>query len=120
LLFDASVPAGFDTYRAYRHVWHARPDSPPVATAKRNPDGTTTVHAIWNGATDVARWIVIGDDGGGHGHGHGRSPWALGAAAWAGLDTTLTMTGAVQQLAVVAEDEDGRVIDRSPLVTVGP
>ncbi len=116
LLFDASVPAGFDTYRAYRHVWHARPDSPPVATAQRNPDGTTTVHAIWNGATDVARWIVVGDDGGGHGHA-GR---ALGAAAWAGLDTTITLKGSAQQLAVVAEDDDGRVIDRSPLVTVGP
>ena len=30
------------------------------ATAARNADGTTTVHAVWNGATEVARWIVVG------------------------------------------------------------
>jgi len=59
LLFDASVPPGYDTYRAYRHVWHARPDRSPTATAQRNGDGTTTVHAVWNGATDVARWVVV-------------------------------------------------------------
>jgi hypothetical protein len=112
LLFDASVPVGFDTYRAYRHVWHARPDSAPVATAQRNADGTTTVHAIWNGATDVARWIVVG---GPHPHALRR----LGTAAWNGLDTTITLKGAAGQVAVVAEDDAGREIDRSAPVAVG-
>ena len=101
LLFDASVPVGFDTYRAYRHVWHARPDSAPVATAQRNADGTTTVHAIWNGATDVARWIVVG---GPHRHALRR----LGTAAWNGLDTAITLTGAADHVAVIAEDDAGR------------
>ncbi|HET6149171.1 MAG TPA: arylsulfotransferase family protein [Polyangia bacterium] len=112
LLFDANVPAGYDTYRAYRHVWHARPDSPPAATAQRNADGTTTVHALWNGATDVARWIVVG---GAHPH----RPRRLGAAAWTGLDTSITIQGDVDgPVAVVAEDAFGRVIERSRAVVV--
>ena len=111
LLFDASVPAGFDTYRAYRHVWHARPTGAPVATAQRNADGTTTVHAIWNGATEVARWIVVGGP-------HPRALRRLGTAAWNGLDTTITLKAAADQLAVVAEDDAGREIDRSGVVAV--
>src|SRR5262249_50866095 len=113
LLFDASVPAGYDTYRAYRHVWHARPQTPPTATARRNADGTTTVHAIWNGATDVARWVVIGAH---HPHVIHRR---LGVAAWDGLDTSITLdAGGAAQVVVIAEDASGREIDRSAAVDV--
>ena len=62
LLFDATVPTtgGWDDYRAYRFVWHGTPDTSPTATVQKNADGSVTVHAIWNGATEVSRWIVIG------------------------------------------------------------
>jgi Arylsulfotransferase (ASST) len=113
LLFDASVPAGFDTYRAYRHVWHARPDSPPTATAQRNSDGTTTVHAVWNGATDVARWIVVGGA-----HPHALRP--LESADWNGLDTSITLTTAADHVAVIAQDAAGRVLERSAAVAIEP
>jgi len=59
LIFDAAVPAGNDTYRAYRFVWHGDPSTKPTATAQREADGSTMVHAIWNGATDVFRWDVL-------------------------------------------------------------
>ena len=111
LLFDASVPAGWDTYRAYRDVWHARPLEAPVATAQRNADGGTTVHAIWNGATEVARWVVIG----------GARPndlWPLGSADWSGLDTAISLTTGARQIAVVAVDGAGRQLGRSRPVTV--
>jgi len=111
LLFDASVPAGWDTYRAYRNVWHATPDSRPTATAQRNADGSVTVHAIWNGATEVIRWIVIGGA-------RPASLWPLGSAAWNGLDTTVTLTTGAEQVAVVAEDAGGRLIGRSFPVAV--
>jgi hypothetical protein len=110
LLFDASVPAGYDTYRAYRHRWHARPAQAPTATATRNPDGTTTVHAVWNGATDVARWIVIG--------GRHRFLWPVGVADWNGLDTSIPLGLEVNEVAVVAQDRAGRLIARSAPVTV--
>jgi hypothetical protein len=113
ILFDASVPAGFDTYRAYRHVWHARPDTPPVATAQRNADGTTTVHAIWNGATDVARWAVLG---GAHPH----ALYPVGTFDWNGLDTAITLATRAHHLVVVALDAAGRPIDESPPIAVDP
>ena len=112
LLFDASVPTGFDTYRAFRHVWHAQPDAPPIATAQRASDGSITVHAVWNGATEAARWIVVGGA-------HARDLWPLGSAEWNGLDTSIRLTTGAHQVAVVAQDAGGRVIGRSAPVTVG-
>jgi hypothetical protein len=111
LLFDASVPTGYDTYRAYRNVWHATPEGAPTATAQRNSDGTTTVHAIWNGATEVKRWIVIGGQ-------KSSALWPLGQGEWNGLDTTVTLTTDADHVAVVAEDAAGRLIGRSAPVRV--
>ena len=111
LLFDANVPAGFDTYRAYPFPWHARPETRPTATAVRNADGTVTVHAIWNGATDIARWVVTG----------GKTPlalWPVGAANWNGFDTTITVHAPVRHLAVVAEDTHGLLVGRSESVSI--
>jgi Arylsulfotransferase (ASST) len=105
LLFDATVPAGYDTYRAYRHRWHGQPDTRPEATAQRNADGTTTVHAIWNGATEVVRWIVVG--------GADHRFWPIGSADWNGLDTAIQLTTDAREVAVVAQDRSGRLIGRS-------
>jgi hypothetical protein len=111
LIFDGSVPTGWDTYRAYRNVWHATPAGAPTASAQRNADGSVTVHAIWNGATEVARWIVVG----------GARPgalWPLGSASWNGLDTSVALTTDATQVAVVAEDAAGRQLGRSSPVAV--
>jgi hypothetical protein len=112
LLFDASVPAGYDTYRAYRFPWRGHPATPPIATARRNSDGTTTVHAIWNGATEVVRWYVVA----------GAQPhalWPLASADWNGLDTGITVTTSARHVAVVGQDAAGRLIGRSAPVTIG-
>jgi hypothetical protein len=111
LLFDANVPAGDDTYRAYRFSWHARPITRPTVSAQRNADGTTTVHASWNGATDVARWFVIGGA-------HREALWPIGSAEWNGVDTTINVTTDAHQLAVVAQDESGALVGRSEAVEV--
>jgi hypothetical protein len=110
LLFDASVPEGYDTYRAYRHRWHGQPDTPPTATAVRGADGSITVHAVWNGATQVDRWIVVG--------GSRHRLWPLGAADWNGLDTTIAVKAEAREIAVVAVDRSGQPIGRSPSVPV--
>jgi hypothetical protein len=112
LLFDAAVPAGYDTYRAYRAAWDGHPDGAPTATAAPNASGTTTVHAIWNGATDVAEWRVLA----------GPDATALApvaTAAWNGLDTAITVAGAPQEVEVVALDARGHVIGASQPVAAG-
>ncbi|HXJ22949.1 MAG TPA: arylsulfotransferase family protein [Polyangia bacterium] len=113
LLFDAAVPpnAAWDTYRAYRFEWHGTPDTKPTATATATGEGSITVHAIWNGATDVARWIVVAGK-------HPGALWPAGSADWNGLDTTITVTSQASQIAVIAQGKDGRILGRSAAVAV--
>jgi hypothetical protein len=113
LLFDANVPSvgGWDTYRAYRFTWHGEPETQPTATAQRNADGSVTVHAIWNGATDVARWVIVGGSG-------PAALWPVGDANWNGLDTSITVKTDDRHVAVVAVGRDQRVLGRSASVAV--
>ena len=63
LVFDAALPAGYNTYRAYRFEWVGEPETPPTATAERTSNGEVVVRAFWNGATEVARWDVLDASG---------------------------------------------------------
>jgi hypothetical protein len=83
---------------------------PPIATVQRGTDGTVTVHAIWNGATEVVRWLVLAGD---RPHAFWRP---LGAADWNGLDTAIALSGGAGSIAVVAVDREGRIIGRSAAV----
>jgi arylsulfotransferase ASST len=106
LLFDAALPYAYDSYRAYRAEWAGQPDSEPTATALTNADGTTTVHAIWNGATAVAAWRILA----------GPNATALAlvrTVAWNGLDTTLKIAGVPHEVEIVAIDARGSVIAKS-------
>jgi hypothetical protein len=111
LLWDAQVPAGYDDYRAYRDVWVGKPDTDPTLTAGAADDGTVTVHAVWNGATEVARWQILG----------GPSVDELAAVAdtpWNGLDTAVAVRGTPAVIEAVALDAKGKVIGRSAPLAV--
>jgi hypothetical protein len=111
LLWDGQVPSGYDTYRAYRSPWVGTPDSDPTAVAQRASSDTVDVQAIWNGATEVDRWLVLG----------GSHPWALrpvGSTKWNGLDTTIATPTSARYVQVVALNDSGRAIGRSHLVRV--
>jgi hypothetical protein len=116
LLFDAALPSGYNSYRAYRFEWRGEPDTRPTATAKRTSDGATVVHAVWNGATEVARWDVVAaaSDGGGD----DRRPVA--SASWNGLDTSIQVGEFLQSVLVIARDRAGRELGRSVWTPVAP
>src|SRR5262249_53487415 len=60
LVFDAHLPPGTSSYRAFRFSWSGHPLSPPVASAGvLAPGDSTAVFASWNGATEVASWRVL-------------------------------------------------------------
>jgi hypothetical protein len=106
LLLDALLPSGYDTYRAYRAEWDGQPDTEPTATAQANGDATTTVHAIWNGATEVVGWRVLS----------GPDADSLAEAAtvpWNGLDTSVVVTTQGQEFAVEALDSHDHVLGES-------
>lgn len=63
LLLDLALPAGSDSYQAFRFPWRGRPLSRPAVAAHRRRGGRTTVWASWNGATHVRRWRVLAGEG---------------------------------------------------------
>ena len=71
------------------------------------------MHAIWNGATEVARWTVLGGP-------HPGALHRLGATRWNGFDTSITLSTGAGHIAVVAEDEEGHQLEESALVPVAP
>ncbi|HEY3765622.1 MAG TPA: arylsulfotransferase family protein, partial [Gaiellales bacterium] len=106
LLYDASVPTGYDTYRAYRFPWVGEPDTRPTAGGTDNGDGTETIDAVWNGATQVRTWEVLGGSDPHHLH-------PIGSAPWKGLDTPITLTTGASLVEVVALDAHGHRIGAS-------
>ena len=129
LIFDAAVPSGDDTYRAYRFVWHGDPKTKPVATAQRQGDGSTMVRAIWNGATEFFRWDVL-DASGEEGHRdlyYGERGAAdrddrrrIASTNRNGLDTTIAVDKYLTLVQVIARDRIGRDIGRSDITAVSP
>jgi len=106
LLFDATLPGGNDTYRAYRFQWTGQPDTLPTATARHRGRKKTIAHAIWNGATGVVRWRILA----------GRSAAKLvpvRTVAWNGLDTTIKIGRAPKVVEILALDARGTVIAKS-------
>ncbi len=109
LLFDAETPGGpgWNSYRVFRHEWHGRPSVPPEAAC----DGDR-VHAVWNGATGVARWRLLA----------GTERTGLREADvvdWDGLDTVMKLPEAAAFVRVEALDGDGRVIAASAVTATG-
>lgn len=113
LLFDATFPAGVQSYRDLRSPWAGRPDdTPAVAVDSSRPTGLT-VYASWNGATDVAIWDVLGGAS-------AESLRSLGSALRSGFETAIDVAERPTVLTVRAVDGDGGVLGTSvPVIVPG-
>jgi hypothetical protein len=112
LLFDASLPGGFESYRALSFAgWDATPSSAPVLALRRGAGGLTA-YASWNGATDVARWEVL----------EGPTSSALRpreTVARSGFETAVALSGRSSGVVgVIALDGHGRALGSSIAQTV--
>ena len=105
-MVEGSFQPGWESYRAYRLDWAARPDTAPVHAVEARSDGTATVYASWNGATDVATWDVLAGPSA-----HALSP--IRSAPRKGFETPIAVRGGAGLLAVAALDRSGRVLGRS-------
>lgn len=110
VLFDATFPAGVQSYRDTRSPWTGRPSDAP-AVAVDAGQASLTVHASWNGATEVARWTVLGGAS-------ARTLEPVGSAARAGFETSIAIDGRPTIVAVRAQDADGNVLGTSDPVIV--
>jgi Arylsulfotransferase (ASST) len=101
IAFDARLPQGGQSYRAFRFPWVGRPDDRPVL-ALRSP----ALYASWNGATEVASWQLL--------QGPSASNLQNGPrVARTGFETMLTPTPQARSAAVVALDGTGAQLGRS-------
>jgi hypothetical protein len=106
LLFDAHMPSSEQSYRAFRFPWTARPSEPPALAVSRGRGNRMIVHASWNGATEVARWIVLG------GTGPNRLK-PLASRARAGFETAIWIRHHAPYLAVRALDASDEALGES-------
>jgi hypothetical protein len=112
LVFDASLPTGYESYRALRFPWTGTPRTKP-ALAVAATHGGATAYASWNGATAVARWELL----------EGSSPQALarvGSVARVGFETAIPLRSepADRFAAVGALDAQGATLATSAVVAL--
>ena len=83
----------------------------PTATGQIQGHGSTIVHAIWNGATQVVTWEVQDSSRQG-------KQQIVTSAPWDGLDTTIVVGKPLTSVRVIALDVHGNVLGRSPATPV--
>jgi hypothetical protein len=100
-VFDARLPTGGQSYRAFRSPWTGRPSEPPAVAAANG-----LVFASWNGSTEVASWQLVEDGSAGQ------------TVPRRGFETTLRPAGTTKRVAVVALDSRGTPLGRSAAIDV--
>jgi hypothetical protein len=104
--FDARFAGGGQSYRAYRTPWRGRPAAPPRIAVTGRRGRAVTVHASWNGATEVARWRLLSGA-------TKRSLHPIATRVRTGFETSFAHRIDVAYVAVAALDARGRELGRS-------
>ncbi len=106
-IFNAAAPLGVVFYRVFRFPWIGHPETRPSLAVSRRAHGHTTVYASWNGATQVAKWRVLGGSAA-----HHLKP--VGAtAAPTGFETAISVSSGAHYFAVQALNRRGKVLGTS-------
>jgi hypothetical protein len=108
VLLDATLGTNVESYRTYLAPWHGEPTTLPSVAAQAHADGSVTVEASWNGATEVSSWRLLAGPSAGS-----LSPVAT--VARAGFETTATIP-ATQFVAVAALDSSGQLLATSAAI----
>jgi Arylsulfotransferase (ASST) len=109
LLFDAHLPAAYQSYTVLKFPWVGAPTQPPQLGVRRVAHRGLIAYASWNGSTAVAQWQLLG----------GSSPHALvplTAAARSDFETAIATPTAPRYVAVQALDARGQVLGTSATI----
>jgi hypothetical protein len=110
VLFDAHLPALYQSYTVLEFPWAGAPTQPPALALSAPSHGPIVAYASWNGATEVASWRVLA----------GASASTLtpvAAAAKSGFETAIPLPAGLKSpsyVAVQALDGAGGVLGVSP------
>ncbi len=110
LLFDALLGSKYQSYRAFRLPWSARPADAPALALTRSRGGLTA-YASWNGATDVAAWRLLAGEQSG-------DLRAVARTRADGFESALHTTAAGPHFAVHALDPAGVTLGQSSTATL--
>ncbi len=111
VVFEAALPPGFSSYRAYRARWVGRPADQPIARVGRVANGAITAWVSWNGATEVTGWQLAA----------GVDPTSLVPAATVprvGFETALGVPAGARYVRVSALDGRGQPLDGTRVLEV--
>ena len=100
---DMKYPDGVQSYRSVRFDWHGHPSTRPTMVVDHPQPGTTRVAVSWNGATDVAHWLVAaGPDLADLSN--------VASSARTGFETTITVHTTQPAIEVIALDAHGTTL----------
>jgi hypothetical protein len=106
LLFDAHLPASYQSYTALKYAWTGTPTQRPSLAVRVSSHGLVA-YVSWNGATTVAQWRLLAG-------GSTRTLAAVATTPHSGFETAIALSSAAPRyLAVQALDASGRVLGAS-------
>ena len=111
LLFDADFSGSIQSYRCFRFLWVARPVEAPAVAIDPPANGSMSVYASWNGATDVASWEALGGADASH-------LASLGTFPRSDFEAAMSVKSGGAVLVVRALDANGTVLGSSAPVTL--
>jgi hypothetical protein len=106
IVFDARLPHGGQSYRAFRFPWVGHPVDRPALAARGD-----RLYASWNGATEVASWQLLQGAS-------GSDLQSTPPVRRTGFETVLTPAARTRSAAVVALDHAGASLGRSATVAL--
>jgi hypothetical protein len=102
--FDATLPRGGESYRAFRFPWNAQPAEAPALAARHG-----RLYASWNGTTETAAWQLL----------TGRTKTVLKPISTVpkrGFETVLMPPAHARFAAVTALDRDHKPLATTPTI----
>jgi arylsulfotransferase ASST len=109
LVFDAHLPALYQSYTVFKFPWSGHPTEPPQIALRPGPHGRLIVYASWNGATEVTSWRTFGGSS-------VKQLAPLASAVRTGFETAITASHTPAYVAVQALDSSGAVLATSQTV----
>jgi hypothetical protein len=101
-VWNAQFDNGYNTYRAYKSPWVGNPDGHPSLTFKGS-GSNRQVDVVWNGASRVHKWRIMGGSTRGN-------VVTIASTPWSGLDTAFKLSSYPKFLRIGAVDAHGHVL----------
>jgi hypothetical protein len=109
LLFDAHLPAAYQSYTVLEFPWSGAPVEGPRLAVRRSRGGGIVGYVSWNGSTAVAAWRLAA----------GADPRALrpvAAVPRSGFETRIAIASVPRYVQAQALDASGKVLASSAVV----